>query len=203
MQSHLDLSVGLLDLDATSTTKEIEEGWRKTVQQITVHPELSAEGKALLAKNYTTNMRLWIKTFSEQQIEDLREVVEQNAQQGYRFDRLIERIKQREGVSRSKAKFLARQETGLFMSQYRARRFEDVGVKRYIWSTSHDVRVRDGEGGHGNHKVLDGKVFFYATKAPAQFMSSKTPCNPGEDYNCRCVDRPLPPHAAAEESLHA
>ncbi len=61
------------------------------------------------------------------------------------------------------------------------------------WSTSHDIRVRPYADEsklkkYGDHRVLDGQVYFYELKAPAEFMSSKKPCNPGEDFGCRCLD---------------
>ena len=112
---------------------------------------------------------------------------------------IFKRIQARSSVSRNKAKFLARQETGMFMSKYRAERFVEAGVQKYKWSTSHDARVRPGKGltaaerAHaGNHRILDKQTFDYRTKAPAMYMSSGKACNPGEDFNCRCVDIPLP-----------
>jgi SPP1 gp7 family putative phage head morphogenesis protein len=59
------------------------------------------------------------------------------------------------GVGQRKAKFLARQETALLMSKFHEQRYKEIGVTKYIWSTSNDGdRVRD------DHKVLNNKVFF-------------------------------------------
>jgi len=153
----------------------------------------------LLSANYTESLQLPIKRWLQEQIMRLRRDVQENAEAGYRFDSLIELIRNRSSVSRSKAKFLARNETGIFMSQYRAQRFIEAGVPHYRWSTSHDARVRPEAGltpaerlHAGNHRILDKQVFSYAQKAPAKYMSSARPCNPGEDYQCRCVDIPLP-----------
>lgn len=187
----LDEAVVRRSLDAEKMVSEVDSGFVKSTRAISVSPEVSFAGREEIAREYTANMKLWIKKFTAEQIVELRAIVEGNAEEGYRFDKLIGGIKNRYEVSRSKAKFLARQETGLYMSQHRRQRFADVGIMRYVWETSGSNRVRDGKDGHGNHKILNGKVFSYKDKAPAQFMSSGKPCNPGEDYNCECIDRPI------------
>jgi SPP1 gp7 family putative phage head morphogenesis protein len=186
-------------IDADGVIEKVDAGWRASAARLEVKPELSEEGKEQLAANYTQSLQLPIKSWLQEQIMRLRQDVKENAEAGYRFDSLIDLIRDRNSVSKSKAKFLARQETGIFMSQYRARRFIDAGVLRYRWSTSHDSRVRPEAGltpaerlHAGNHRILDKQVFTYEQKAPAKYMSSAKPCNPGEDYQCRCVDIPLP-----------
>ena len=197
-QKHLDRVLEEAKIHAGATIQEIQADFRDVAQAIQIRPEISEDSAARLAADYNKNVKLYVKDFSKKQITDLRSVVEQNAQEGYRFDKLIAGIKGRYAVSSSKAKFLARQETALFMSKYRRERFGEAGVNRYTWSTSHDSRVRPeaslspAERLHaGNHRVLDGQVFSYHTKAPAKYMSSGSACNPGEDFNCRCVDRPI------------
>lgn len=192
------VSRGRYDVDSDKTIKSIDEGWRKSAAKLAVKPPLTAEGKQALADDYSNNLDLSIKKWFKKDILRLRQDVQKNAEAGYRFDRLIETVQRRGASGKYKAKFLARQETGLFMSSYRAQRFVAAGVFKYQWSNSHDARVRPEanltpqEKLHaGNHRVLDKNVFDYRTKAPAKFMSSGKPCNPGEDYNCRCSDIPL------------
>lgn len=199
----LDQAVGRIassryDVDADEMIDHVDGGWRRSAAKLAIKPPLTKEGKAALAENYSNNLDLYIKKWLSKDIIRLRRDVQKNAEAGYRFDSLIETIQRRSGVGRRKAKFLARQETGLFMSEYREQRFKDAGVKRYQWSTSHDSRVRPEasltpqEKLHaGNHRILDGQIFTYQAKAPGRFMSSGQPCNPGQDFNCRCVDIPL------------
>lgn len=143
-------------------------------------------------------MKLYIRDFADEQIPILRQIVRKSAEQGYRFDRLIPQIEQRFDVSKSKAEFLARQETSLLVSKFREERFRENIGDDYIWMTSHDARVRPAanltpaERKHaGNHRKLDGERFNFRDKAPAWAMSCRQPCNPGEDFNCRCVARPI------------
>lgn len=164
--------------------EKIESGFKVSAKALEIQPELDVQRKAQLAADYNQNMKLYIKKFSEQSIVSLREVVEENSMQGYRFDRLKDVIKQRYGVTANKAKFLARQETSLFQAKFRANRFEQAGVKNYRWATAHDERVRD------DHKRLNGKVFSYQNP-PIQDRNTGERGNPGEGYNCRCLDIPI------------
>lgn len=182
--ANLDALVDAHPVNADSAAGKIEGGFKKYATVLEVSPELNQASKKELAKTYSQNMKLWIKKFSRETISDLREDVELNATAGYRFDNLIDKIKGRYRVSENKAKFLARQETGLYMSKFRQLRFQEAGVTRYRWSTSHDSRVRE------SHRHLDGKVFRYSDP-PITDLSTGARNNPGADYNCRCVDLPL------------
>lgn len=186
----LDYTEGALDqladkyaIQGQKIADEAYDWWTKSAKKLEVHIQLGPEAKARFAKDYSENMKLWIKKFSSEQILKLRETVEENAEQGYRFDQLIDRIQSRYSVTKRKAKFLARQETSLFMSKFREQRFKEAGYSAYTWSTSHDERVRD------DHKRLNGKVFFY-DNPPIVDRSTGRTGNPGEDFNCRCVAIP-------------
>lgn len=184
VQDTLDESIDKYSVGAAKAIDGFEKGFEPIAQKLTVHPNLSQDSKARLTKEYTENMKLWIRKFSEESIQDLRVSVDKNANEGYRFDRLIDMIQARYGVAQSKAKFLARQETSLFMAKYRKSRFGEAGVTRYKWSTSHDERVR------ADHKHLNGRTFFYSDP-PIVDTATGRRAGPGEDFNCRCVDIPI------------
>ncbi len=154
---------------------------------IGVVPEVSPALRATIEADYARNLELSVKGFTQEMVVELRGLVEQNALvDGGRTDKLAAIIESRFGVSRRKAEFLADQETGLLVSKYRAARYDEIGVTRYTWSTSHDARVRPA------HRRLDRRQFTFKGKAnvaepgqPARY------CNPGEDWRCRCVPIPL------------
>jgi SPP1 gp7 family putative phage head morphogenesis protein len=173
----IDEAVEAKPVDAEDTISAIEAGWKKSARDLELHPTLDEASRARLTADYTDNMKLWVKKFSEDQIGELRSMVERNAERGYRFDSLIDGIQQRFGVSQSKAKFLARQETSLMMSKFNQQRFGEAGVTQYTWSTSHDERVRD------RHKHLDGQMFSY-THPPIVDAATGRRANPGEDFLC-------------------
>lgn len=147
---------------------------------------LSPEAKKRLSRRYAQSLAPYIKKFSDEQIKDLRAMVKANGETGYRFDRLVDQVEQRYSVTKSKAEFLARQETAMFVSKARQTRFEDAGVTEYIWRTSGDSEVRD------SHKKLNGRTFKYSQPPVVDEVTGRRG-NPGQDYNCRCVDEALLP----------
>ena len=184
IEKNLDRIMDQKNINADKAVEHIEAGWKKSAKLLEVQPKLTEAAAKELEEDYNKNLKLYIKKFSQDSISTLREVVEDNAMEGYRFDRLTEIIRHRYGVTANKAKFLARQETSLFMSKYRKQRFSQSGVRRYRWSTAHDERVRS------SHKALNGRVFSY-DDPPITDTSTGAKNNPGEDFNCRCLDIPV------------
>jgi SPP1 gp7 family putative phage head morphogenesis protein len=195
IQTGLDATLDKKEIRAKHTLREIQSDFKTVASAIQIKPELSEEAVSRLADDYSKNLKLYVKDFSRAMITDLRGAVEANAQEGYRFDRLVTSLKSKYGTTQNKAKFLARQETALFMSKYRKERFSEAGVTHYRWSTSHDEKVRPSPGTAGiaranNHRVLDGRVFAYSDP-PVVDTANGRRANPGEDFNCRCVDIPI------------
>ena len=88
----------------------------------------------------------------------------------------------------NKAKFLARQETSLFMSKLRDTRYQGAGVERFRWSatggSAGDGRTRD------LHRMLHGKEFSYGNPPVIDERTGETGY-PGEAFGCRCVAIPI------------
>lgn len=79
------------------------------------------------------------------------------------------------GLSKERAAFIARDQTGTILGQLNAKRHQRAGLIAFLWSDSGDERVRD------SHHKRHGKIYYYADE----------PLLPGEDYGCRCVAEPL------------
>jgi SPP1 gp7 family putative phage head morphogenesis protein len=193
-ESHLTELVDSYQVNAESSINAIDAGFRHAAQEIIVAPKLTQEGKERLAKEYNQNMKLWIQKFSSEEIGALRQRVEYNATQGFRFDRLTSSIQNRYSVSENKAKFLARQETGLFLAKFRESRFKDAGIRRYRWSTAHDNNVRH------DHSELNGMVFSY-DNPPVTDRTTGARNNPGADYNCFPADASVEIACGIEKSF--
>lgn len=184
MQKNLDRAIEQKNVDTTEMQESFEKGFRSAAEAIKIDPKLSQASREKLHKEYNENLKIHIKSFTRGQVGDLRRIVEGNAQEGLRFDSLIEKIQSRYQTSKTKAKFLARQETSLFMSKFRQRRFSEAGVQKYEWSANPDERTRD------DHRKLSGRIFLYADP-PVTDSATGQRNNPGEDFNCRCVDIPI------------
>ena len=150
--------------------------------EIPIEPHLNEQ----LKEAYAKNLEPYIQDWHDTEILRLRKKVYQNVSTGFRAENLIETIRQEKQVSYNKAKFLAKQETSLLVAKYRQVRYEEVGITEYIWSTSHDKRVRD------SHRELQGKKFSYANP-PITNIHTMARNNPGQDFGCRCVDIPVVP----------
>lgn len=79
------------------------------------------------------------------------------------------------GLSKERAAFIARDQTGTILGQMNAQRHQRAGLIAFIWSDSGDERVRQ------SHHERNGKIYYYADD----------PLLPGTDYGCRCVAEPL------------
>jgi hypothetical protein len=176
--------------------------------RIDVTPELSQR----LIDNYTTNQNLNIVNWTPDQVERLRGMVERDALAGYNRYELAQTIANEFNVTMNKAKFLARQETNLFMTEVRDERYSDAGIEIVQWSNSGDVRVvgnpagpYEPSTGHGNHWIMGGKYCklsdptVYADTledARAGRWKSKSMIgagteHAGREYNCRCTYKPV------------
>ena len=155
-----------------------------TPKDIEIPKDLSPASAQIIRDTYSTNLNLDVKRWTDEAILELRQRVEENVDEGYRADRLQAMILAQYGVTKRKAKFLARQETSLLVSKYRQERYTGAGINRYKWSTSHDERVRK------DHKDLNGQIFSYDSP-PIVDRATGRRGNPGEDFGCRCVAVPI------------
>lgn len=185
----------------------------KDLNTLGISVELTPELSQRLADNYTNNQNINIKNWTDTQTHRLRDMMQKNALSGYNRLELQQLISNEFGVSMSKAKFLARQETSLFVAEVRNERYQDAGLQWYKWSTSQDIRVvgtpgglyPEGSPGHGNHYVMNGKICklndptVYADnieaarkglwKSKASIGADNT--HPGQAFNDRCVAIPV------------
>ncbi|TDE17705.1 phage head morphogenesis protein [Dyadobacter psychrotolerans] len=167
------------------TINRTEAQFQETVKSIRIPTVLTYEDKIRLARQWTGNLQLYIKKWSDTNILDLRQKVLSNVVAGQRFENLVKTIEGNYEVSKNKARFLARQETSLAVSSLRQQRYADAGITRYRWSSSEDERVRH------SHKELNGKIFDFSNP-PISGENGQTG-NPGEPFGCRCVAIPVLP----------
>jgi len=169
---------------------QIDRQLNLDVKNITVLPEITQDMRNTIAREYTENMRLNIVNeggpgnWNEEQINRLRNMVEKNVLRGSNKNELLEMIKAEWDTSRSKARFLARQETSLFLVQMRDTRFQGAGIEKWKWSSSHDIRVRP------LHRELHGKVFTYSSPPIIDERTGERGM-PGQAFGCRCTLTPI------------
>lgn len=176
------------------TIYRVEKDFNKSVKGITVSPQLTESTRARIAKEYTENLQLYIKDFAEKEIQALRLRVQEKTFAGERYENLTKEIEKSYGVSYSKAKFLARQETSLLMTKYKQARYQSAGVNQYKWAcVKMPHQPKGGKYLKGevryHHAELEGKIFSWDNPPIVNVKGERK--NPGQDYNCRCFAIPI------------
>lgn len=170
-----------------SAIENIDKQFTRTIgSKLGITADLMPSDKKRIAEEYSDNLKTYVKIFTQEQTKKMREEVEENFFTGYRADRLEKIIKDRYGISRRKAHFLARQETNLLTAKYREIRYADGGVTKYEWSTT----PHGGSGVRPDHQELNGKIFSF-DDPPIVDKANGRKANPGEDYNCYCKALPI------------
>lgn len=123
-----------------------------------------------------------IKTIPEDTLEKMREIVYDDYTKGKTTTRIVKEIRKAYGVSRRRAELIARDQTAKLNGQIQRAQQQDAGITEYVWSTSKDERVRK------SHKELEGRRFNWDD--PPENSDGRK-CHPGQDYQCRCVGRPV------------
>lgn len=124
-----------------------------------------------------------IKSLARNQLTDVRDVLATAEAGAWQTDELRKELQTRFGVTKSKADLLARDQTLKLNGQLTMTRQRNAGIKKYIWTTSRDERVRP------MHEELDGTIQDW--DAPPVVSDDGRRCHPGDDYQCRCTPFPV------------
>lgn len=121
-----------------------------------------------------------ITRVTQNQIDDVADIVRRQVRQGNRPGLIGEAIQERLGISERRARFIARDQTAKLNGQLTQMRQSNLGIEEYIWRTSRDERVR------ASHLEKEGQKFRWDSPP---FDTG----HPGQDYNCRCTAEPVIP----------
>lgn len=173
------------------TATDVDRQFEQSVRRLTIQPKLTSTEKRRVAEEYAANLRLSIKDWVTKDVLELRKSVEEHTFSGSRQESLKTLIQSRYGVAERKARFLARQETNLLSAKLRDARYEQAGIREYLWvsvtgTPQHPVRPIHKE---LNSRSKRGEVFRFDQPPVDDPDGSRH--NPGENYNCRCVARPV------------
>lgn len=148
-----------------------------------IEPELTEDQKEEIAKNYTNNMKFYIKEFGDARIPKMREKVQEIVLNGGRFDEVRRMLEKEYSIFGNKAKFLAQNETNIMLAELKKVEYQKQGFDMFIWRTITDGRERD------LHRHLNGRVFRY-DDPPIIDLKTGQRGLPGEIWNCRCTALP-------------
>lgn len=173
------------------TIYKVNKKFEENVKNVSIPATVTDEQRAQIAQAWKDNLDIYIKKFTFEQTQSLRDMIEKNVYAGGRREGVAKDIQSRFGVTEGKAKFWARQETNLMLEAWTSSRYEANGIKEYFWrnvsgSPKHPVRP--------SHKALGdrskkGETFKWTD--PPLFGDNHQWCNPKQDYNCRCYAQPV------------
>jgi len=136
-----------------------------------------------------------IKSIKDEYKEKVSKLVRDNVMNGERPSNIVTQIKEIGGMSKGRAKTVARTESAKLNADIVQIRAEAIGSKTYIWSASMDERTR------ASHKVLDGMLCKFDDNTVYSDDDGKTwkkrssigaeEQMAGKSYNCRCVILPV------------
>lgn len=176
------------------TIDQMQDQMQDDVKGLGIQLTMTPDQRQAIVDDYNINQDLNIKDWNFDQVQRLRDTILKIRETGYNKINLKQLIEREWDVSSNKAKFLARQETSLFLSKFRREQSKHAGIRKYKWSTSGDERVRPEDGSKftpgNNHKRLHGKVFSYGDPPIVDTKTGRR-AEPGEDFNCRCVAIPV------------
>lgn len=123
-----------------------------------------------------------ISTIPEETLDKMKEIVFDGYANGRTTTRMVKDIQRAYKVGLNHARLIARDQTAKLNGQIQKAQQQDAGINRYIWCTSGDERVRE------SHKAMNGKMFSWDIPPT---NSDGRACHPGEDFQCRCIGRPV------------
>lgn len=120
----------------------------------------------------------------------VREVLDNRLKGGVRVEEIREVLRERLDMTKRRAELIARDQVLKASGQLQQARQEQVGIKRYVWTTSLDERVRD------DHERLEGQVFRWDDPPVTNFSEvvrgrPERRGHPGSDFQCRCTADPI------------
>lgn len=123
-----------------------------------------------------------IRTIPEDTLEKMKDIVYDGFTNGKTTTRMVKEMQRAYGISRRRAELIARDQTAKLNGQIQKAQQQDAGITEYIWCTTGDERVRR------SHRDLNGKKFSWDVPP---VNSDGRRCHPGEDFQCRCIGRPV------------
>ena len=127
-------------------------------------------------------------------LNDVEKAIRESYLKNGRAENLATIIHERTGVSKSRARLIARDKTAKINAELDQERMQNLGVKLYIWQTAKDERVRHT---HANMQGVlcrfdDDSVYSKdGGKTWIKREADKPKCKPGVDIQCRCFAKAI------------
>ena len=172
-------------------TKQFKQSIKTVVG---VDPISKNQGYQTLIQSWSKENSRLITSIQANLLDDVAGVTQRGMSAGRSINDISKDIKDRYGVTKSRARTIARTEVGKLNGNLTKVRNQELGIKTYFWATSNDgERVRPSH--RKLHNLLcrwdddtvcsrnEGKTWI-KRKSIGAFVGA-----PGQDINCRCTSR--------------
>lgn len=185
--SSFDLIRKLNDLENRARKYSIHE-WKRVVRQTL---GINIFDDYYDGEFFREHTRQWVQenvdlitTITEQPLKRMYNIISGGQYAGKTAAEMGRQIQEAYNVTKSHARFIARDQMAKLNAQITKQQQTDAGITEYVWRTVGDARVRD------SHRHLNGKRFKYSDPPVVDAKTGRR-ANPGEDYQCRCVALPV------------
>ena len=134
---------------------------------------LNGEVKGFIKENVAL-----INSISQQHFNRVETIITEGVRRGKLATEIKTDLQSKFKLTKNKAKLIARDQTSKFYGDLSRLRQTHNGIKKYVWQTAQDERVRP------DHASKNQRVFSW-NNPPADTG------HPGEDINCRCSALPV------------
>lgn len=130
-----------------------------------------------------------IQSIPDQYLKQVESIVMTNVRAGGRPAAIAKQLTKQFDVTEKRAKFIARDQTSKINGDLNMKRQQNVGFEYFQWITSEDSRVRDRHDDISDKVTAYGKGVYRWGNPP--LSDRGTPIIPGQDFQCRCIARPV------------
>lgn len=171
---------------AKATSDHQKEQLRRQAHAaIKVDPVFRDADLAPLARHFVHENVALIKRIPRRLHDDVEAMVHGAVSRGHRHKHLERQIQERFHVAEKHARLIARDQIGKFHAKANHHRQRELGVRKFVWRTVGDERVRPW------HQELDDTTHAY--DKPPRNPDTGERVLPGEDIQCRCSAEPVFP----------
>jgi hypothetical protein len=151
-----------------------------------INPQFSKIGRELMSKEYTQNLKLDVKTWTDEKLLKMRNEVEEKLLSGVRIEKIADYFKEQYQISQRKAEFLASQETRLLYTKYHQQKASSYGLRYFKWRHSRVPKVPRPFHIYLSSLSKDKKIIFDVFNLPKDPQTGEIQM-PGEDFGCGCI----------------
>jgi SPP1 gp7 family putative phage head morphogenesis protein len=130
-----------------------------------------------------------IQSIPDQYLKQVESIVMTNVRAGGRPAAIAKQLTKQFDITEKRAKFIARDQTAKINGDLNMKRQQNVGFEYFQWITSEDSRVRDRHDDISDKVTAYGKGVYRWDNPP--LSDRGTPIIPGQDFQCRCIARPV------------